>query len=63
MAGSGSLRSVRSLPAHNIRGLALAPDGKSLVIAHQTLNPLARTTFDDVHWGLLVNNHRPRPRP
>ena len=54
---TGTLRSVRTLPAHNIRGLALAPGGKSLAIAHQTLNPLARTTFDDVHWGLLVNNH------
>ena len=37
--------------------MALAPDGKSLVIAHQTLNSLARSTFDDIHWGLLVNNH------
>ena len=54
---SGSLRSVRSLQAHNIRGMALAPDGKTLVIAHQTLNPLARSTFDDIHWGLLVNHH------
>lgn len=53
---AGSIRSVRSLPAHNIRGLALAPDGKSLAIAHQTLNLLARTTFDDVHWGLLIGN-------
>jgi YVTN family beta-propeller protein len=53
----GSVRSVRSLPAHNIRGLALAPDGKALAVSHQALNPLARTTFDDVHWGLLVSNH------
>jgi cytochrome c peroxidase len=52
----GSLASVRALPAHNIRGLALAPDGKTAVIAYQTLNPLARSTFDDVHWGLLVNH-------
>src|SRR5262249_34655838 len=51
----GSLASVRSLPAvHNIRGLALAPDGRSLVMAHQAQSPLARSTFDDIHWGLLV---------
>jgi YVTN family beta-propeller protein len=48
---------IRSLPAHNIRGLAFAPDGRTLVIAHQVLNPLAYTTFDDVHWGLLICNH------
>ena len=52
-----SLESVRSLPAHNIRGLALAADGKTLLVAHQMLNPLARSTFDDLHWGLLISNH------
>ena len=52
-----SLESVRSLPAHNIRGLALATDGRSLLVAHQVLSPLARSTFDDLHWGLLISNH------
>ncbi|HZW30691.1 MAG TPA: cytochrome c peroxidase [Isosphaeraceae bacterium] len=52
-----AIDSVRSLPAHNIRGLALAPDGRTLVIAHQVLNRLAQTSFDDVHWGLLIRNH------
>jgi len=51
-----AIESVRSLPAHNIRGLALAPDGNTLVIAHQVLNRLAQTSFDDVHWGMLVRN-------
>jgi cytochrome c peroxidase len=51
------LESVRSLPAHNIRGLALAADGKTLLVAHQMLNSLARSTFDDLHWGLLISNH------
>src|SRR5262249_59030704 len=37
-ARGGSLESVRSLPAHNIRGLAAAPDGRTLVLAHQVLN-------------------------
>ncbi len=48
---------LRSLPAHNIRGLASTPDNKTLVVAHQVLNPLAQTSFDDVHWGLLMRNH------
>ena len=52
-----SVESVRSLPAHNIRGLALAPDGKTLVVAHQVLSRLAQSGFDDVHWGLLIRNH------
>ena len=52
-----SIESVRSLPAHNIRGLAFAPNGQTLVVAHQVLNRLAQTSFDDVHWGLLIRNH------
>jgi YVTN family beta-propeller protein len=52
-----AIESVRTIPGHNIRGMVFAPDGKSLVIAHQYLNHLAQTTFDDVHWGLLIRNH------
>ena len=52
----GTLKSIRSLPAHNIRGLAEAPDGRTLVVAHQVLHRLARTSFEDVHWGSLLNN-------
>jgi YVTN family beta-propeller protein len=56
---SDKLESARTLPAHNIRGLALSRDGKELLVAHQILNGLAQTTFDDVHWGnLLTNNVR-----
>ena len=51
------LESVRQLPAHNIRGLALAADGRTLLVTHQMLNPLARSSFDDLHWGLLISNH------
>ena len=54
---SRAIVSVRSLPAHNIRGLAFAPDEKTLVIAHQVLNRLAQSSFDDVHWGQLIRNH------
>ena len=48
---------VRTIPAHNIRGMAVSPDGQSLLIAHQRLDQLAQTTIDDVHWGLLIRNH------
>jgi YVTN family beta-propeller protein len=52
-----SIDRLRAIPAHNIRGMAFAPDGRSLLIAHQHLDHLAQTTFDDVHWGLLIRNH------
>ena len=56
-AARGTIVSTFSIPAHNIRGLAVSPDGKSLAIAHQVLHPLARTTFEDVHWGSVISNH------
>jgi DNA-binding beta-propeller fold protein YncE len=56
-ADAARLVSVRDLPAHNIRGLAVSPDGKFLVLAHQVLRRLARTSFEDVHWGSLLSNH------
>jgi cytochrome c peroxidase len=56
---AGKLLSVRTLPAHNVRGLALAPGGKSVLVAHQTLRSATPTTRDDIHWGnLLTNNVR-----
>ncbi|HZU38578.1 MAG TPA: cytochrome c peroxidase [Gemmataceae bacterium] len=52
--GSGALESVRTLPAHNIRGLAIGPEGKTVWLAHQILYPYGPTTFDDIHWGNVV---------
>jgi YVTN family beta-propeller protein len=55
----GEVDSVRTLPAHNIRSLALSHDGKELWVAHQSLNARSAASFDDVHWGnLLTNNLR-----
>jgi YVTN family beta-propeller protein len=53
----GEVESVRSLPAHNIRGLALSPDGARVLLAHQMLSPRAASTFEDVHWGNLITNN------
>jgi YVTN family beta-propeller protein len=52
----GEIAAIRELPAHNIRGLALNVDGSRLLVSHQILNSLARTTPDDVHWGMLMGN-------
>jgi DNA-binding beta-propeller fold protein YncE len=53
---TGSILSQRRLPGHNIRGLALAQDKKEVLVSHQILNPMARTTFNDIHWGILMAN-------
>lgn len=53
---AGKVESLRAIPGHNIRGLALSPDGGTLYVSHQTLNRLARTTLEDVHWGTLLTN-------
>ncbi|AMV40753.1 cytochrome c peroxidase [Planctomyces sp. SH-PL62] len=49
-------RKVWTLPDHNLRGLAIAPDGRSLAILAQNATPTARTSRDDVEWGLLVRS-------
>ncbi|MFL5244752.1 MAG: cytochrome c peroxidase [Gemmataceae bacterium] len=53
----GTLVSVRRLPAHNIRGLAISPGGKELLLAHQVLRAEARSNADDIHWGNLITNN------
>jgi YVTN family beta-propeller protein len=58
----GAIESVRELPAHNIRGLTLRGDGRSLLVSHQVLSARATTSLADVHWGnLLTNNLREIP--
>ena len=52
-----TIETVRSLPRTTSAGLAFAPDGQTLVVAHQVLNRLAQSSFDDVHWGQLIRNH------
>jgi cytochrome c peroxidase len=52
----GVIESVRALPAHNIRGMAISADGERVLVSHQVLSPLARADFDDVHWGNLMQN-------
>jgi mono/diheme cytochrome c family protein len=51
------VESVRELPAHNIRGLALSADGDRLLIAHQRLNRGARTDQNDIHWAAFITSN------
>src|SRR5262249_16221096 len=56
---TGKVQSVRTVPGHNLRGLALSASGDQLLPAHQLLNGQTHTTKDEVHWGnLLTNNVR-----
>src|SRR5262249_7542733 len=55
----GEVESVRELPGHNIRGLAVSGDGRRLLVSHQVLSARATTSVADIHWGnLLTNNLR-----
>jgi YVTN family beta-propeller protein len=59
---AGKVESVREVPGHNIRGLALSADGKRVLLTQQILSPYADTTLNEVHWGnLLTNNLRSVP--
>jgi hypothetical protein len=51
-----SVESIRSLRAHNIRGLAMNGDGSEVWMTHQQLNGLARADLDDLHWGNFLKN-------
>ena len=53
---SGEIDSVREIPGHAIRNLQLHPSKPQLMVAHQLLNRVAQSTFEDVHWGTLMVN-------
>jgi|HubBroStandDraft_6_1064221.scaffolds.fasta_scaffold56104_2 DNA-binding beta-propeller fold protein YncE len=51
-----TITDVKTIPGHNIRGLAWSADGRRLLVSHQTLNRLAYSTSEDIHWGSVVSN-------
>ncbi len=53
----GQIVAHHDVPGHNIRGLTLSPDGKSLIASHQILLSRATTSRDDIHWGNLITNN------
>ena len=55
-AERGVLESVRPIPAHNIRGLALSADGKELLLTQQILAAEMPTGADDIRWGNIITN-------
>jgi len=54
---TGRIRETVNRSIHNIRDLALSPDGGALWMAHQTLHPNATTLRGDIQWGFLMENN------
>lgn len=48
-------RTVR-INGHNIRGLAVSPDGMQLHIAQQQMVPRAKADYEELHWGRMLAN-------
>ncbi len=54
---SQTLESIREIPGHNLRALALSADGQRVLIAQQVLIPNARTDLNNIHWGAFITNN------
>lgn len=44
------------VPDHRFSGVALRKEDHTLLLSDQVLNPLARSTRNDVFWGLMIAN-------
>jgi DNA-binding beta-propeller fold protein YncE len=53
---SSRVECVKAIPGQNLRGLAWSADGRRLFVSHQSLNRLAYTSQEDLHWGSVVAN-------
>lgn len=52
---AGVVASEYELPVHNIRDIAVGRDGR-LYLTCQRLNPKAYADYEDIHWGILIEN-------
>lgn len=55
-ADSASGPVVRNFNGHHVGGITADLATDRLLVAHQKLTRNARTTFDDIHWGNLMQN-------
>ena len=55
-AQSGEVLNSHNRPIHNIRDMALSPDGQHLWLTHQHLYPEGTTLRGDIQWGFLMEN-------
>ena len=52
---SGVVVSEHELPVHNIRDIAVGHDGR-VYLTCQRLNPKGYADYEDIHWGILIEN-------
>jgi YVTN family beta-propeller protein len=52
----GTAESVRAVPGHNIRGLAISADRTELLLSQQVLAEDTPTRADDIRWGNVITN-------
>lgn len=52
--GDDAILISRELPDRRVGGISVVND--QIIMATQMLNPLAHSTHNDVHWGLMVSN-------
>ena len=55
-AATHCVTAIRQIHGHAIRGLDRSLDGASVVVTHQRLSRVARTEFDDLHWGNTIQS-------
>jgi YVTN family beta-propeller protein len=55
-AERGVVESVRTIPGHNIRCLALDSERKHLLLTQQVLAEETPTRADDIRWGNVITN-------
>lgn len=55
-ASANRVIALGRIAGHQIRDLAYDSETETLWLVHQQLSRLARTSFDDLHWGNLMQN-------
>ncbi|MEK6238980.1 MAG: hypothetical protein N2C14_30055, partial [Planctomycetales bacterium] len=50
------VESIRALPAHNVRGLALSPDGQRILATHQIISELSPPRRSEIIWGVMSSD-------
>ncbi len=55
-AKTGTVIASHQINGHHIGGLVCDHASNSVLLTHQRLSKIAETSFDDVHWGTLMQN-------
>ena len=53
---TGTVIASHQINGHHIGGLVCDYGSNSVLLSHQRLSKIAETSFDDIHWGTLMQN-------